>query len=96
MATTTERLPVLVTKEQKARIARRAKAANLTMGEFLRRAAESYSPQEDEALLDRLIEQVEKSTTEANKALDKAMSFVVASDRRIVQMEAARKGKAVS
>jgi hypothetical protein len=96
MATTTERLPILVTKEQKARIAKRAKAAQLTMGEFLRRAADSYRPQEDEALLERLIKQVEKSTVEANEALDQAISFVAASEKRIAQMEAARKGKVVS
>jgi len=31
-----ERIPVLLTREQKARLAKRAKAANLTMGEFVR------------------------------------------------------------
>jgi len=33
-----ERIPVLLTREQKARLAKRAKAANLTMGEFVRRS----------------------------------------------------------
>ena len=46
--TASERLPVLVTKEQKARIAEKARAANLTMGELVRRAVDAYEPTEDE------------------------------------------------
>jgi len=38
MATSTERIPVLVTSEEKAMISRRAQDAHLSMGEFLRRA----------------------------------------------------------
>jgi len=50
-----ERIPVLVTKTQKQRLMARAKAAGLSTGEFLRRAAESYSPSEDEVLLEGLL-----------------------------------------
>ena len=38
MATATERIPVLVTAEEKEHIAKMAKSAGLSMGEFLRRA----------------------------------------------------------
>lgn len=89
MATATERLPVLVTREQKATIAKRAKAAKLTMGEFIRRAAEAYSPEADDAALDGLLEQVRKTTAEAGKALDEALAAVAQSQKRIEQMEAA-------
>jgi len=34
MATSTERIPVLVTSEEKAMISRRAQDAHLSMGEF--------------------------------------------------------------
>ena len=44
MAIVTERIPILVTAEQKARIARAAEAAGLSMGEYLRRAAAAYDP----------------------------------------------------
>lgn len=85
---TTDRLPVLVTKDQKAKIAKRAKAANLTMGEFLRRAAFAYQPdQDDEKLLDGLINQVKKTTHDASAAIDRAMAFVAASQQRIEAME---------
>lgn len=62
---TTDRLLVLMTKDQKAKIAKRAKAANLTMGEFLRRAAFAYQPEQDEKALEGLIEQVKKTTRDA-------------------------------
>jgi len=87
---TSERIPVLVTPEQKARIAARAKAAKLSLGEFMRRAAESYSPHdEDEAALNGLLVQVTKTTQRASKALDSALRAVAASQRRIAAMEVA-------
>jgi len=86
----TERIPVLVTPEQKARIAARAKAAKLPVGEFMRRAAESYSPHDaDEATLNGLLVQVTRTTERASKALDDALRAVAASQRRIAAMEAA-------
>ena len=86
----TERIPVLVTPEQKARITARAKAANLPVSEFMRRAAMSYSPNdEDEAALNGLLLQVERTTERASKALDGALRAVAASQRRIAAMEAA-------
>lgn len=88
---TTDRLPVLMTKDQKAKIAKRAKAANLTMGEFLRRAAFAYQPdQDDEKVLDGLIDQVKKTTRDASAAIDRAMAFVAASQRRIAALESSR------
>lgn len=86
----TERIPVLVTPDQKARIAARAKAAKLPVGEFMRRAAESYSPHdEDEATLNGLLIQVTRTTERASKALDDALRAAAASQRRIAAMEAA-------
>jgi len=55
MATATDRISVLVTETQKARIVKMAKAAGLTMGEFLRRAAESHTPSDDDDLLKGLL-----------------------------------------
>ena len=86
----TERLVVLVTPEEKAAIAARAKSAKVPMGEFLRRAAEAYTPGEDESLLNGLVSQVEKSTATADSALADALRFIAASNRRIAAMEAAR------
>ncbi|MDP2829355.1 MAG: hypothetical protein Q8O37_12210 [Sulfuricellaceae bacterium] len=87
MATATERIPVLVTIAEKARIANMAKTAELSMGEFLRRAASSYHPSEDEKTLEGMIAQMDKTTAQANAAIDQALAFVEASNKRIALME---------
>jgi len=86
----TESIPVLLTPKQNARIAARAKAAKLPIGEFMRRAAESYSPiGEDVATLNGLLLQVERTTERASKVIDSALRAVAASQRRIAALEAA-------
>ncbi len=87
MATATERIPVLVTPQEKTMIAKMAQEAQLSMGEFLRRAASSFRPNEDEKLLEGMIDQMLKTTAEANAAIDEALAFVEASNRRIAEME---------
>ncbi|MBI3524275.1 MAG: hypothetical protein HY066_07055 [Betaproteobacteria bacterium] len=87
MATATERIPVLVTATEKGQIAKTAKAAGLSMGEFLRRAAASFHPSEDDRVLDGLIDQMNKSTIRANKAMDEALALCEASNKRIARME---------
>jgi hypothetical protein len=92
MSTATERIPVLVTGAQKAKIAKMAKASGLTMGEFLRRAAESYVPNNDDKLIEALANQVIKSTDAAAEAIDSALSFIAASDKRIEKIDVKRRG----
>lgn len=92
MATATERIPVLVSAEEKAVIAKLAKDANLSMGEFLRRAAASFRPDEDERMLAGMIDQMAKTTAQASAAIDDALAFIEASNRRIAAMES--RGKA--
>lgn len=89
----TERIPVLVTREQKARLAKRAKAANLTMGEFVRRAADAYEPDADEKALKGLIAQVSKTAEQAIRVIDEALAFVAESQKRIAKMESAHAAK---
>jgi len=87
MATATERIPVLVTATEKGQIAQMAKAAGLSMGEFLRRAAASFRPSEDDKILEGMIDQMNKTTAQANAAIDRALASVEASNRRIADME---------
>jgi hypothetical protein len=87
MATATERIPVLVTAAEKGHIAKMAKTAGLSMGEFLRRAAASFRPSDDDQILEGMIDQMNKTTTQANAAIDKALSYVEASNKRIAAME---------
>ncbi|MHB8698677.1 MAG: plasmid mobilization protein [Sulfuricaulis sp.] len=91
MATATARVPVLMTGKEKAQIAKRAKDAGLSMGEYLRRAAQSFRPSEDDKALEAMIDQMLKATERANQAIDEALAFVEASNQRISMMEARRK-----
>jgi len=90
MATATERIPVLVTPQEKAMIAKMAQDAHLSMGEFLRRAAASYRPSEDEKILEGMINQMLATTAQASATLDDALAFVDASNKRITNMESRR------
>ena len=90
MATATERIPVLVTAQEKAMIAKMAQDAHLSMGEFLRRAASAFRPSEDDKVLEGMIDQMNKTTAQANAAIDDALAFVDASNLRIAAMESQR------
>ena len=90
MASATERIPVLVTLQEKGQIAAMAKAAGLSMGEFLRRAAAAFQPSEDDRVLDGMIDQMAKTTAQANAAIDDALAFVERSNQRIAALETGR------
>lgn len=90
MATATERIPVLVTSQEKAMIAKMAQEAHLSMGEFMRRAAASFRPSEDETMLEGMIAQMLTTTAQASAAIDDALAFVDASNKRIANMESGR------
>jgi hypothetical protein len=85
--TATDRIPVLVTPAEKSRISARARAAGLSMGEFIRRAAEAFNPTEDDRLLEGMLDQMEKTTARASQAIDEALACVEASNQRIEALE---------
>ena len=91
MSVATERIPILVTPAEKKQIARMAKAAGLSMGEFLRRAAASFHPSEDDQMLEGMIGQMAKTTAQASAAIDDALRYVDASNKRIKALEAKKK-----
>lgn len=74
MAIATERITVLLVPSEKAQIAKLAKLANLSMGEFLRRAAASFRPSE---LNDRVVAHQEKidGLTERMTRLEAALEI---------------------
>ena len=75
---------------EKKRVARQAQKAGMSLGEYLRRAAAAFSPQEDEEdALVGLLTQVERSTAAASAAIEEALAHVDASNKRIADMEAA-------
>lgn len=91
IATATERIVVQVTPTQKKAISSAAKRLGLNVSELMRQAAQDFQPRSDDSDIDALIERVNLSTKEANDALDDAMSFVRASNRRIDAMSKARR-----
>ena len=93
MSTANQRIPVLVTDKEKAQIAKKAKKAGLSMGEYLRRAAASYDTAEDEAALEAMIDQMLKATASAEAAIDDAIEFVEDSNQRIAEKEQQHKSR---
>ena len=89
MAGATERIVVLVSAAQKRRIPDLAKASGFSTGEVLRRAAASFQPTQDDSIFEGMIEQIAKATARANAAIDDALSFVEASNKRIAALERA-------
>lgn len=59
------------------------------MSEYLRRAAAAFRPAEDEQALEKMIHQMNKTTVQANRALESALAFVEASNQRIATLETA-------
>lgn len=94
MTTATQRIPVLVTTAEKSQIAKMAKSTGLSVGEFMRRAAASFSPPQDDAAIEGMIGQMLKTTKAANHALDDALAYVEQSNKRIAAMEAKHRMKA--
>ncbi|HEY6085604.1 MAG TPA: hypothetical protein VIU63_09425 [Nitrospira sp.] len=83
-------VPVLMSPAQKRRLARKAKAANLTMGELLRQGGERFSPSEDHVMLDQFAKQVTKSTQQAIQSIEKTLGLVAESEARIQALNRSR------
>ncbi|HET7922369.1 MAG TPA: hypothetical protein VFM15_06405 [Gammaproteobacteria bacterium] len=63
------------------------------MGAFMRRAAQAYRPEQDEALFEKLIEQMNQATEQAATSVDKTMNAIAASNRRLATLDASRKSR---
>jgi hypothetical protein len=89
MATATERIPILVTKADKSRFAKKARAHGLTISEFARAAMQRFDPVEgeQEAALKTLLRQVHEGSRAAEKSLDQALAFCAESDARLRKLD---------
>ena len=65
----------------------------MTTGEYMRRAAEGYRPADDDKALEAMIDELNKATQNAETAIDDALAFVAASNKRIEEMEAKAKSE---
>lgn len=70
MSAANQRITVLVTATERTRIAKLAKKTGLSMGEYMRRAAASYKPPDDDKMMSAMIDQMLKATDNAEKAID--------------------------
>ncbi len=70
----TERLTILVTRDQRRAIAAKAKRLNLSAGEVVRRALDSYRSDDDERILGALADELERSVKEARTAIREALT----------------------
>ncbi|MGH6895813.1 MAG: plasmid mobilization protein [Geminicoccaceae bacterium] len=68
----TERVVVLMTPENKARLEDKARRAGTSLGEFVRRSVEAYEPELEEAELEALLRLLQESQQRAMQALDDA------------------------
>ena len=83
MARATERVAVLMTPEEKQAFVGRAEAMGLSLGQFFREAGAAYANRsehsrtevEDDAI-EAALQQLELSTSKAERALDEALAEV--------------------
>lgn len=81
------RVPVLISPEEKVRLAKKAKAAGLTIAEYMRQAAVAYQPDPEEAALSAALDEMLAATARAEQVIDDTLDFIEASNRRIAEME---------
>ena len=87
MATASERVPVLMTTEEKVFIKSRAKEEGITTSEYMRQAAKNYQSVSNDNDMLKMIGEMNKATQKAEGAIDDALSFVAESNKRIKAME---------
>ncbi|HIO97750.1 MAG TPA: hypothetical protein EYG71_07475 [Leucothrix sp.] len=87
MATASERVPVLMTTEEKLFIKSRAKEEGITTSEYMRQAAKNYQSVSNDSDVLEMIGQMNKATQKAENAIDDTLTFVVESNKRIKAME---------
>lgn len=89
MASATERIPILVSKTEKARFAKKAKVHGLSISEFARAAMEQFNPRqlEEEQSLEPLLKQIREGTRAAEQSLAEALTFCADSNARLSRLD---------
>jgi hypothetical protein len=96
MPAAVKRIVVQATVQDKNAITAKARKLNLPVSELMRRGAFAYESDEDDAELAALADAAKHAASRAGAAIDNALEFIAASNRRIEAMEAkaAHPGKA--
>jgi hypothetical protein len=90
MAFAVARIVVQSTAQDKATIVAKAKKLGLPISELMRRGAFAYQADEANAELAALADAAKDAADRAGAAIDDALAFIEASNRRIATMEAER------
>lgn len=93
MSVATERIVVQATAQDKKAIVAKAKKLDMPVAELMRRGAHAYRAAETTDELSALADAARQSADRSGQAIDDAISFIEASNRRITAMEAAVKSK---
>lgn len=83
-----ERIVVQATPQDKRAIAAKAKKLDLPVSELMRRGAFAYESGEADAELGALADAAKEAADRAGAAIDDALDFIAASNKRIEAMEA--------
>lgn len=85
-----ERIVVQATPREKRAIAAKAKRLGLPLSELMRRGAVDYRPVEDDVALGALADAAKVAAERSGAAIDDALAFIEASNKRIAALEAKR------
>jgi hypothetical protein len=82
-----EKIVVQTTLSDKKAIAAKAKKFGMPISELMRRGAFAYAPDESDLELGALADAAKGAADRAGSAIDDAMAFIAASNKRIASME---------
>jgi hypothetical protein len=88
MAAATERIVVQITPQDKKALTAKAKKLEIPVSELMRRAAFAYESDQAEGDLAVLADAARGAAERAGAAIDGALAFIEASNRRMASMEA--------
>ncbi len=87
MAAAVQRIVVQATVQDKKAIAAKARLLDIPVSELMRRGAFAYQPSESDAELGALADAAKAAADRAGTAIDNALDFIEASNKRIAAME---------
>ena len=87
----TERMVILLTREQKRGIAAKAKALNLSAAEVVRRAVDTYRPGADDALLLALADELKRSVVTTRAVVASALGELRRTSNQLADRQRRRK-----
>ena len=88
MSGAVERIVVQATPQDKRAIVAKAKKLGLPISELMRRGAFDYESDESDKQLEALAQAAQRAAERAGAAIDDALAFIQASNKRIAAMEA--------